>query len=179
MSFPGEPCYREIRHSSWAPDGQIGFLCSSKDSKDDWTHNIYLVSAGGGEVRQLTRAQDQVAWTDFAFSPDGKWLGFFSTEKKIRLLSLTGVEGRFVSNVDSIRSHKELCWSPDSREIAYTEGNRIMVTPIEGGASRELETGVLTEEVGALHLDWSPDGKKIAFSAELGGKPEFWFIEDF
>lgn len=163
VSFPGKPCYREIRHSCWAPDGLIGFLCSSGESEEDWTHNIYLVSASGGEARQLTDRQDQVAWTDFNFSPDGKWLAYFSTEKVIKLLSLVGAGNRVVTSVESTRFHKELCWSPDSRQIAYSEGNRIMVTPVDGGGPHEVETSVLTEEVRFVHLDWSPDGKNFLY----------------
>jgi hypothetical protein len=28
-------------------------------------------------------------------------------------------------------------------------------------------------------LDWSPDGRKIAFSGESGMESEFWFMENF
>ena len=54
-----------------------------------------------------------------------------------------------------------------------------MVVPVDGGEPREIQTGVLTEKVGDFHLDWSPDGAKLAFSVRLGGEPEFWFIENF
>ena len=54
-----------------------------------------------------------------------------------------------------------------------------MVVPATGGGPREIKTGVLTEKAKNFHLDWSPDGEKLAFSVELGGDPEPWFIEDF
>jgi len=30
-----------------------------------------------------------------------------------------------------------------------------------------------------LQMAWSPDGKTIAFSAQLGGEPELWLMADF
>ena len=170
----------EIRYSSWSPDGLlIGFLNSREESNKDWSHQICVVDENGIEIRQLTTPQDQVAYSNFAWSPNGMWIAYFSSEKEIRLLDLTGGENRVVAKVDSVHFHKEMCWSPDSSEIAYSAPGRIMVVPINGGDPREVETGVLTKKVNNIHLDWSPDGKKLAFSAQLGQDPEFWFVEGF
>jgi Tol biopolymer transport system component len=138
-----------------------------------------MVSAEGGEVRQLTDAQDRVAYANFACSPEGVWVAYVSADKEIRLLPLQGGENRVVTRVESAHFHRELSWSPDASEIAYAERGRIMVVSIQDGRLREVETGILTKKSQNFHLDWSPDGKKLAFSAQLGGEPEFWFIKDF
>lgn len=180
LDFVDDSRYREIRHPCWLSDGEaIGFLKTEEESPGNWVHNICVVSALGGEVRQLTDVQDRVAYEAFSGSPDGRWLAYVSTEKNLRLFSLRGGEGRVVTKVDSTHGHRELCWSPDASEIAYTEQGRIMVVPINGGVPREVETGILTGKADNWHLDWSPDGKKLVFSARLGGEPEFWFIENF
>ena len=38
------------------------------------------------------------------------------------------------------------------------------------GSQGEVKTGVLTEKVTNFHIDWSPDGKKIAFNATISGE---------
>jgi Tol biopolymer transport system component len=38
---------------------------------------------------------------------------------------------------------------------------------------------VLSEEAQNLHIDWSPDGERIVFSASTGGDAELWLISDF
>jgi len=180
LDFLEESRYREIRHPYWFSDGDsIGFLKTEEKSPGIWVHNICVVSAEGGEVRQLTGIQDQVAYESFACSPDGEWVAYVSTEKEIRLFSLTGGGNRVVTKVEANHFHRELSWSPDASEIAYAERGRIMVVPANGGEPREIETGVLTGKARNFHLDWSPDGEKLAFSVQLGGEPEFWLIENF
>ena len=175
LDIPGE-----IRYPSWSPDGLlIGFLNSWEESDNNWSHQICVVDENGSEFRRLTAPRDLVAYSNFAWSPNGMWIAYFSNEKEIRLLDLTGGKNRVVAKVDSVHFHQEICWSPDSSEIAYSAPGRIMVVPVNGGDPREVETGVLTEKVNYFHLDWSPDGTKLAFSAQLGQDPEFWFIERF
>ena len=43
----------------------------------------------------------------------------------------------------------------------------------------EVRTGVLSEDAENLHIDWSPDGERIAFSASMGGEAELWLISNF
>jgi Tol biopolymer transport system component len=54
-----------------------------------------------------------------------------------------------------------------------------MVVSLGGGEPREIRTGILNEEVQNFHIDWSPDGKKFAFTAGLGGDEELWLMEGF
>jgi len=50
------------------------------------------------------------------------------------------------------------------------------VVSARGGEPVELKVDV---DAYAGMLDWSPDGKKIAFSGENGMEKELWFMEDF
>jgi Tol biopolymer transport system component len=53
---------------------------------------------------------------------------------------------------------------------------KIWVVPASGGEPVEVKMDV---DAAAGTLDWSPDGRKIAFSGESGMKNEFWFMENF
>ena len=72
----------------------------------------------------------------------------------------------------------QLAYSPDGSKIAHNAGGKIWITPLDEGAPEELRTGLPVDAM-LNGFDWSPDGEKIAFCAEIGGEPEFWFISDF
>jgi len=158
------------RFPCWSPDGkEIAFLSMG---------SIYSVPAQGGNPRRITTEADSVTRATFAFSPDGRWLAYFTTGNSLRLLPVDGGEARGIAEVVDAGRHTELAWSPDGRKIAYTSRGRFWVVPLDGGVATEIETG-LEGNASILHIGWSPDGKKIVFRASTGGQPEFWLISDF
>jgi Tol biopolymer transport system component len=170
------------RYPCWSPDGDrvafIRYRADHQAAKGDFSMNIYTVSAEGGEPRAITTDADSVAWAAIAYSPDGKWLAYFSNDA-IKIRPVEGGEARVVVELETVDFHSELAWSPDSKRIAFTGQGSIWTVPIDGGEPVEVETGVLTEDAQNLHIDWSPDGKKIVFAASTGGEPELWLISDF
>ena len=59
---------------------------------------------------------------------------------------------------------------------AYVSNGKLWTVAVNGGNPQEINTGL-----DAIHLkiDWSKDGKKIAFGATQGGEHELWLMEDF
>ncbi|MDB6131721.1 MAG: tolB, partial [Verrucomicrobiales bacterium] len=61
------------------------------------------------------------------------------------------------------------CWSPDSRSICYVSRYAtrpsLFVMPVEGGSPRRLSVGGVSN---ITEPDWSPDGKTIVFTAQMG-----------
>ena len=168
------------RHPSWSPDGKfIAFSRYEQISDDEYEMNIFLTPSEGGEVRKLTSKSNRVAYASIDWSPDGKYIAYFSRDKTLNLLPANGGEHRVLAEVENVSGHSSLSWSPDGEELAYTSLGRLMVISVDGGEPREVETGVLNKDVQDYQIDWSPDGKKFVFSAGFGGGYELWLMEDF
>ncbi|MBW2144030.1 MAG: PD40 domain-containing protein, partial [Deltaproteobacteria bacterium] len=168
------------RHPSWSPDGKfIAFSRYEPKANDEYEMNLFLIPSEGGEARKLTSTSNRVAYASIDWSPDGKYIAYFSREKTLNLIPVEGGEHRVLVDVENVSGHSNLSWSPDGKELAYTSLGRLLVVSVEGGEPREVETGFLKEGVWDFHIDWSPDGKKFVFSAGFGGEYELWLMEDF
>jgi len=102
-----------------------------------------------------------------AFSPDGSRIAFLREGRG------DGDSGVFVKQVDGgrplqlTRNQHDLfpVWSPDGATIAFSREERtfsLFTVPAGGGSERKLDTGGVEPKRG--ELDWSPDGKWIAFN---------------
>lgn len=132
-------------------------------------------------IRPLTSLADETS--EPGFSPDGNYVAFRREGVK------SEESGIFVKSIGSdqlvqlTRNAGDCCpaWSPDGRSIAFSritdKESGIYVVPASrgqefpasgsltvtvGGAERKLETNGVAPKRG--ELDWSPDGKTIAFS---------------
>ena len=172
----------------WSPDGKYIAFVRMK-TPETWAvvggANIYVVSADGGEPRQITSESDRVFCAGpVLWSPDGKLLSYFSRDKDdagigtIKVISPDGGEPRAVTKVEKIYANKEMAWSPDSKRIAYNaRENKIKIVTIDDGSIEEIQPDL--KDVDIYHLDWSPDGENLVFVGYTGGGAEFWMMENF
>ena len=172
----------------WSPDGKyIAFV--RMNTPKTWavvgSANIYIVSANGGESRQITSESDRVFCAGpVLWSPDGELLAYFSRDKDdagvgtIKVISPNGGEPRVVARVERIFANKEMAWSADSKRIAYNaRENKIKIVTLDDGSIEEIQPDL--KDVDIYHLDWSPDGKTFVFAGYIGGGPELWVMENF
>jgi len=103
-----------------------------------------------------------------AFSPDGKHIAFAregirEEESGIFVSEIAG--GRQIQLTKN-RHDRSPTWSPDGNRIVFSRWNedhcQIFTVPSEGGAEQRIDTGNAVPR--RSELDWSPDGKSIAFT---------------
>ncbi len=122
----------------WSPDGRQIAFASDREGK----RQVYLISPSGGEARQLTKSETAIA--SFRWSPDGKTIAFTAPDPDPKPLKDRKERyGEFeIVRSDFTRSH-------------------LWLQPLEGAATRLTDDSKFS--VGAF--SWSPDSKRIAFTA--------------
>ena len=133
-SYEDNPC--------WSPDGQwVAFIDAVMTSEDEGFFAIFMVPAGGGEIRQLSVESDSVAQGAIAFSPDGERIAFFSDEQ-IKTIPVEGGRSEVLFDAAGATRHSQLEWSPGSEKIAYSAGGEIWTVSVVGGERVQLRTGL-------------------------------------
>ena len=160
----------------------------------DGRYVAYAVFAGEKQevrLRQVTTRSDvQVLLPDLGnivgltFSPDGNYIYFVRSDRNdlsFRYLyvvpALGGTPRKLITDVDS-----SVAFSPDGREIAYEHCVRndmeLKIAHRDGTGERVLTVVHNANFVspGDPGPNWSPDGRTIAFSKLLVGKPRRWVL---
>jgi dipeptidyl aminopeptidase/acylaminoacyl peptidase len=128
-----------------SPDGQrVAFVVTRIDErKHEYRSAIWLAPADGGEARAFT-AESKVTSSP-NWSPDGRWLAFVSDR-----------EGT-AAGKDEKERKKQGKGKP-----------QIWLIPTDGGEARQFTF----MEHGASAPVWSPDSKRLLFSAQVGPADE-------
>lgn len=135
-------------------------------ARDD---DLWRTDVNGHEVDQLSEGgllnwgwnrEDDFWWMNATLrppyvSPDGRWIAFTSTGKKLVLdVAAPGTARLIVGSGDG-----PMAWSPDSRFLAYGPHSLYVYDP-EADQANKLLTGY----GGGIHnISWSPNGRLIAF----------------
>lgn len=155
----------------WSPDGtQIAFTAHRPGEPQQ----IYIVSASGGELRQITSGT--LDSSDATWSPDGQsliWAGSWDeiVADKVPLHRIDLKTGTVTEVPDSVSLFSPR-WSPDGRWLLATsqDGSRILLYDF---AHRNWQT--LATDANAQYPNWTPDSRCIYFDAR---KPEFEVVRD-
>jgi len=126
--------------------------------------DIWTLPAKHGTPRNLTRSNG-VAERSPAWSPDGRWIAFFSDrsgEYELYLIASDGSGEQRQLTHGSRTFYTRPVWSPDAAHIAYVEKTGdLWLHTLDGGTRRRIATDPWARSPNTLV--WSPDSRWIAF----------------
>jgi len=131
---------------------------------------ILTVPADKGDIRNLTNTTS-AAERDPAWSPDGKWIAYFSDESGEYALHLRSQDGTQVKKIglgEPPSFFYDPRWSPDSKKIAYTDKRlNVWYVDVTKGAPVQVDTNYYEAPFHTLDPAWSPDSRWIAYTRNL------------
>lgn len=132
---------------------------------------IISVPAEKGNARNLTNSPG-VADRDPAWSPDGKWIAYFSDESGEYALHLRDQSGMGEVKKVSLGTPPSYFYtpkfSPDSKKILFTDKRlNLWYLDIEKGAITKVDTNRFENPFDVLDPEWSPDSKWIVYTKQL------------
>jgi len=151
-------------HPQWSPDGKRIYFRWGGGA-------IASVPSDGGKLSIIRIQRDPPIGLPYpgsgnAVSPDGKQI-VFAGGGRIYTVAVGGGEPT------EITQGRYPCWSPDGKSIAFIRthqrpvkresGWNIYIVSSKGGDVRQLTSDA--DDVRRTHIDWSPDGKSIAYFA--------------
>jgi acylaminoacyl-peptidase len=133
----------------FSPDGRSLLFISDRSGKPQ----AWVMPLAGGEPRQLTDLAGGAGAADW--SPDGK---------RLLILAASGEKRFIVGSADdpTARRIRDYTWRADGVGIR-DEFTSVWIIDKQGGKPRRLTAATYNVECAA----WSPDGKRIAFIADL------------
>ncbi len=148
----------------------LGISATGKRVVVEARGEIFTIPAEKGDIRNITNssgsAERQPAW-----SPDGKWISYFSDKSGEYKLVIEAQEG--IAPPREIAFEKPAfyytpVWSPDSRKLLYTDTNlNVWVMDIATGQAKIVGNDPWMVPQRTLAPTWSPDSKWVAFASRL------------
>lgn len=137
---------------------------------------IITVPAEKGDVRNLTNTTG-VADRDPAWSPDGKWIAYFSDESGEYALHLRQQSGMGEVKKINLGNPPSFfyspTWSPDSKKISFADKRlNLWYVDIDKGTPIKVDT---SRRGFGFNASWSPDSRWIAYTKPL----ESWYSAVF
>jgi tricorn protease len=130
---------------------------------------ILTAPAKKGDVRNLTNTPG-VAERDPSWSPDGRWIAYFSDESGEYELHLSPQSGlgkvkKFALGNSPAFPYAPR-WSPDGKRIAFTDNFlHLRYITLDTGAITDVDTNTFMQRT--LDPAWSPDSRWLAYTKVL------------
>ena len=142
---------------------------------------IFTIPAEKGDVRNLTRSSGS-AERDPAWSPDGKWIAYWSDrsgEYQLVIEAQDGVSPPRTIAVPNPTHYYTVSWSPDSKKILYHDTNlHVWVMDVASGKAKQVGRDPWMVPQRTLFPTWSPDSRWVAYAAHLNSLYRAIFVAD-
>ena len=138
------------------------------DSDIEGNQDIFVLSAAGGEARQVTRSPGNDMVADF--SPDGREITFHSTRNVIRRIYVINTDGSGERQLTS--GNEQLfnpAFSPDGLRIAYASGSWSVYTIARGSLDAPWQAPTRLPIDTGYAPRWSPDGTSLVYDIRGSG----------
>ncbi len=131
---------------------------------------IFTIPTDKGDVRNLTNSSSS-AERDPAWSPDGKFISYFSDksgEYRLYIETQDGLTPPREITIPNPKHYYTSSWSPDSRKIVYTDTDlKVWVMDVASGQAKVVGNDPWMVPQRTLNPVWSPDSKWIAYASRL------------
>jgi tricorn protease len=131
---------------------------------------IFTIPVEKGDIRNLTRSSAS-AERDPAWSPDGKYISYFSDksgEYRLVLAEPDGLSPPKEIPIAKPTRYYTASWSPDSKKLLYTDANvQVWVLDIATGQTKMVGRDPWMVPERTLNPVWSPDSRWVAYAGRL------------
>ena len=142
---------------------------------------IFTIPAEKGDVRNLTNSSGS-AERDPAWSPDGKYISYFSDKSGEYELVIAPQDGLGTPRTIALEKpthYYTASWSPDSRKLVYTDTNlNVWVMDVESGKAKIVGRDPWMVPQRTVNPTWSPDSKYVTYAAHLNSLYKAIFISN-
>jgi tricorn protease len=148
-----------IRAASLSPSGARVAL--------EFRGEIVTLPREKGDDRNLTQSP-AVHERSPAWSPDGKWIAYFSDQGGEYGLVLAPQDGKGDARRIPLKGagfYANPAWSPDSKKLSFSDNSMtLFVLDVASGAQTKVTSDPLYGPAPVLHHAWSPDSRFLAYT---------------
>ena len=166
--------------ASFMPDQKNAVIRVSPNSG---TSDLYRISLGGKDKKQLTSGPRGAMNVEPAVSPDGNRLAFSSDRSGKAMVYVLDLNSGSTTRLTYAGHYNASpAWSPDGKRIAFAGGTEkhfdIFIVDADGKNLQKLTSAQKSNGRGANNEDpsFSPDGRFILFRSDRSGKYQLYVI---